>query len=205
MKYELSLCLMLAVMALKEQSLSIETFGLKNGVSAIVAFDSPLFKSDKISFSQTGQFGIDYNGENPLVFIMSNFGYQWSPSFKSTAGAIYLGKNRIAPTIGFQGISAKKNRLLLIFPTVTIQSNPQLWLISVAQFEKDLKKGKKGILGITSLQLFTNEGHIITVGILHLGIQKNRLQYGFASYLNFIGKQFEFEFNPGVLLKYKFF
>lgn len=205
MKYGLFLCMMLAVMVLKGQSLSVETIGMKNGVSAIVAFDSPLFKSDKISFSQTGRFGIDYDGENSMVFMMSNFGYQWSPSFKSTAGALYLGKDKIAPTIGFQGISAKKNRLLLVYPIVTIQSDPQLWLISVAQFEKDLKKDRKGILGITSLQLFTNEGHIVTVGILHLGIQKNKFQYGLASYLNFFGKQFEFEFNPGVFLKYQLF
>ncbi len=204
MKIVLFVCLILAATALKGQTFSSEFLGMKNGVSALLSFDTPLFKSEKISFAQTGRFGIDYSGENTLVFMMSNFGYKWKPWFKSTAGALYLGADRLAPSLGFQLSSAKKNRFLLLFPTVTVQSTPQIWLISVAQFDKDLKKDKKGILGITSLQLFENGEHVVTAGILHLGVQKGKFQYGFASYLMFFGNQFDFEFNPGVYLKYQF-
>lgn len=203
MKLVLLGCLLFAVVAVKAQSLSTEAFVLKNGVTAMLSFDTPLFKSEKFDFSETGMFGIDYNGENGIILSMSNFGYSWSPHFKSTVGAMYLGHDDLAPTIGLQAVAAKKNHFFMVFPTLTIQSDPTLWLISAAQFYKELKKERKGILSVTALQLFTEEGHAVTVGILQLGIQKGKFQYGLSSFLTFEGKDFEFHGNPGVYLKYQ--
>ncbi len=165
-------------------------------------FDTPLFKSDKLSFAQTGRFGMDYDRDNSLVFMMSNLGYSWSHNFKSTAGALFLGEGRITPTVGFQAVSAKKNRLFMVYPLVTVESNPQIWLISAAQFEKDLKKERKGIFALTALQLFAEGEHAVTVGIIHLGIGKGKFQYGFASLLSFAGTNFDFKYDPGVYVKF---
>ncbi|WP_346863500.1 hypothetical protein [uncultured Draconibacterium sp.] len=202
MKYVILICLVLTVAAIKAQSFSAELLVSKSGVSPLLSFDTPLFKSEKLSFSQTGRFGMDYDRENKLVFMMSNLGYSWSPHFKSTAGALFLGEGRISPTLGLQAVSAKKNRLFLLFPLVTIESDPQVWLISAAQFEKELKKERKGILGITSLQLFAEGEHVVTIGIIHLGIGKGKFQYGLASLLSFAGKNFECKYDPGVYVKY---
>lgn len=205
MRFVVAILLMLAVNTLRgQQSFSAELLGMSNGVSAILSFNSPLFKSEKVRFSQVGRFGINYDGENGMVFMMSNLGYSWSPSFTSTAGALYLGGEGIAPTIGLQAVSVRKHRMLMIYPIVTLQSKPQIWLISAAQFEKELKKEKKAVLGISALQLFANGGHEVTVGILHLGFKKRKLEYGLASYLMFFGKEFEFHYYPGIFVKYSF-
>ena len=97
-------------------------------------------------------------------------------SFQSTAGVLYLGGNDIAPSLGLKAISVKERRFLMFFPTLTIKSDPQVWLISAVEFNKELKKERKGILGISALQLFEEGEHIITVGIFHLGLQKGRFQ-----------------------------
>jgi len=203
MKLGLLACLLLAIVSVNAQSLSTEAFVLKDGVTAMLSFDTPLFKSEKFDFAETAMLGIDYDGENAIVLSMSNFGYSWSPHFKSTAGAMYLGGDDIAPTVGFQAVAAKKNHFFMVFPTLTIQSDPTVWLISAAQFHKEMKKERTGILGITALQLFAEGGHAVTVGIVQLGIQKGKFAYGLSSFLTFAGKDFEFHGNPGIYMKYQ--
>lgn len=90
----------------------------------------------------------------------------------------------------------------MLYPIVTLQSHPEIWMISAAQFDKELKNEKSAILGISALQLFADGGHAVTVGIFHLGFRKRKLEYGFASYLMFFGNEFEFHYYPGVFVKY---
>lgn len=101
MRFILVVFMMVAISAAKgQQSFTTELLGTNKGVSAILSFNSPLFKSEKLSFSQVGRFGINYDGENAMVFMMSNLGYSWTPSVKSTAGALYLLDGGVSPILG---------------------------------------------------------------------------------------------------------
>lgn len=205
MRSILFLTILVTTTILKGQTtLSTEILGMRSGISALLSFDTPIRKSEKFHFSQMGQLGIDYQMENPFVFLMPSVAYGWKPTLKSTLGAIYMGGDCIVPSLGFQAISFKKNRLLLFYPIVTIESNPQVWMIYAGQVNKELKNEKKGILGLSALQLFAGGGHELTVGIFHLGLEKKKFQYGFASFLMFFGKNFDFVYDPGLFLNYRF-
>ena len=57
---------------LRAQSFSTETIFTLHGASAIVTFNTPLLKSEKINFAQMGRFGIDYDGEHSMILLKSN-------------------------------------------------------------------------------------------------------------------------------------
>ncbi len=195
----------LFVLKLNAQSVTTELTAMDNDWSLQGAYNTMFGKDNKFSFFCMGRVNSGYSTDEGLMALsISSFGYTLNISMKTTAGAFYSSYSGFKPTAGVQFFYVKNGLQLLFSPTLSFKKELGLMNITSIQYVKGIAYKLEGVFKMQSFAIFNIKEHQYTTFRLRVGIQKNKLQCGLASNLNFSERSFDFDGNYGLFVQYKF-